>query len=303
MYNLLMTPEEGAWDKPTWVIDPSRYLEHTHKSLQEKFAALTDDVIAQLKTIPALFTYEKSLKAPARVGRIVEIQQLTRDIRLTVSMDPFVPPIAPVRLEQLYRDLDIDQKYEVNRLHWALKNVDLAQVLTTAGIIPAVPLQAPRRPPKVFMSYSWETPEHKQWVSQLGAYLRSKGIDVILDQWHLRPGGDMVVFMQQSLQDANRVLVICTPTYVEKAARRTGGVGFEHMIVTGQMMKDLGTTKFIPIVFDTQNPVVPAELATRLYFNLGAGADLQDRWEALAGELHGAYVPPPPLGHNPYQRT
>ena len=45
--------------------------------------------------------------------------------------------------------------------------------------------------PKVFISYSYDTPEHKQWVSELGAKLRRKGVEVILDQWHLRLGDDL----------------------------------------------------------------------------------------------------------------
>jgi hypothetical protein len=301
MYNLLMAAQEGAWDQPTFTFESYRYLEHTHPLIKAKFELLTDDVILHLKAMPALFAYEKFREAPARVGRIVEIQQLTQHVRVTISMDPSVPPIRVERLEQLYRELDIEPKFEVNRTHWALKNVDLAAVLTGAGIIPTANLQPQQRPPKVFISYSWETPEHRQWVSQLGVYLRSRGIEVILDQWHLRGGADVVAFMRQSLQEADRVLVISTPTYVAKADLRTGGVGFEHMIVTAQLMKNLGTTKFIPIILDAQQPVLPAELATRMYFNLGAGADIEARFEALVRELHNAHVPLPPLGPNPFR--
>jgi hypothetical protein len=303
MYSMLIAAREGAWDEPTYTFESHRYLEHTHPLIKAKFELLTDDVILRLKAMPALFAYEEFREAPARVGRIVEIQQLTQHVRVTVSMDPSVPPISPARLEQLYDELDIDAKYEVNRTHWALKNVDLAAVLKAAGIIPSAYLQPQERPPKVFISYSWETPEHRQWVSQLGVYLRSRGIEVILDQWHLRGGADVVAFMQQSLQEADRVLVISTPTYVTKADRRTGGVGFEHMIVTGQLMKNLGTTKFIPIILDAQKPVLPAELSTRIYFNLGAGPDIEARFEALVRELHNAHVPLPPLGPNPYRPT
>ena len=42
--------------------------------------------------------------------------------------------------------------------------------------------------PKVFISYSHDSPEHRRWVSELGAKLRDNGVDAILDQWDLGPG-------------------------------------------------------------------------------------------------------------------
>ena len=42
--------------------------------------------------------------------------------------------------------------------------------------------------------------------------------------------------------------MVCTETYVKKADEGKGGVGYEAMIVTGELVKNLGTSKFIPIV-------------------------------------------------------
>ena len=38
-------------------------------------------------------------------------------------------------------------------------------------------------PPKVFISYSWSSPEHEQFVLDLATQLRESGIDAILDKW------------------------------------------------------------------------------------------------------------------------
>ena len=43
-------------------------------------------------------------------------------------------------------------------------------------------------PPRVFISYSHDSSEHRQWVSHLGTELRGKGIDAILDQWGMSFG-------------------------------------------------------------------------------------------------------------------
>jgi hypothetical protein len=51
--------------------------------------------------------------------------------------------------------------------------------------------------PKVFISYSHDTPAHKDWVRGLAGDLRSKGIDAVLDQWDLSAGQDIVAFMAE----------------------------------------------------------------------------------------------------------
>ena len=51
--------------------------------------------------------------------------------------------------------------------------------------------------PTVFISYSHDSPAHKQWVSELGAKLRQNGVDAVLDQWDLNPGDDMTRFMEK----------------------------------------------------------------------------------------------------------
>lgn len=44
--------------------------------------------------------------------------------------------------------------------------------------------------PKVFVSYSWTTPEFEQWVLDVATELRENGVDVVLDKWDLKEGQD-----------------------------------------------------------------------------------------------------------------
>ena len=44
--------------------------------------------------------------------------------------------------------------------------------------------------PKVFISYSWTTPEHEQRVLDIATELVESGIDAILDKWDLKEGDD-----------------------------------------------------------------------------------------------------------------
>ena len=86
--------------------------------------------------------------------------------------------------------------------------------------------------PKAFVSYSHDSQEHKKWVLDFATRLRNSGVDAILDQWELQPGDDLPHFMEKYLRTSDRVLMICTDQYVEKANTGAGGVGYEKMIVT-----------------------------------------------------------------------
>ncbi len=92
--------------------------------------------------------------------------------------------------------------------------------------------------------------------------LRNSGIDAILDQWELQPGDDLTHFMEQNLAAADRVLMICTDKYVEKANSGVGGVGYEKMIVTSDLLKSIDSNKVIPIIRQAGTRSVPTFLKT-----------------------------------------
>ena len=102
--------------------------------------------------------------------------------------------------------------------------------------------------PKAFISYSHDSQDHKKWVLDLATRLRNNGIDAILDQWDLKPGDDLPRFMEQGLIAADCVLMICTDKYVEKANAGAGGVGYEKMIVTADLLKTIDSNKVIPLI-------------------------------------------------------
>ncbi len=48
----------------------------------------------------------------------------------------------------------------------------------------------PITPPKVFISYSWTSEEHKDWVLRMAERLVGDGVDVVLDRWDFKEGHD-----------------------------------------------------------------------------------------------------------------
>ena len=93
----------------------------------------------------------------------------------------------------------------------------------------------------------------------------------IFDQWEHRPGDDLVLFMERGIRDADRVLAICTDSYVRKANAGEGDVGYEPTIVTRKLAEDVGVNKFIPIIPQASGEEkVPSFLDTQVYIDLPA---------------------------------
>ena len=157
--------------------------------------------------------------------------------------------------------------------------------------------------PRVFVSYSHDSQEHKDWVLGLSTRLLKNGVDILLDQWDVTLGGDLPHFMETGLTAADRVLAICTPVYVAKANSGRGGVGYEKMILTAQLMASITADRIIPVVRgDSGTDVVPTFLASKRYIDFRDDAAFEARYAELLRDIHGERISPrPPLGPNPFK--
>lgn len=156
--------------------------------------------------------------------------------------------------------------------------------------------------PRAFISYSHDSQSHKKWVLDLAVRLRNSGVDAILDQWELQPGDDIPHFMETNLAAADRVLMVCTEKYVQKANTGTGGVGYEKMIVTSELMKSIDSNKVVPIVRQAGTHHVPTFLRSKLFIDFSQDSDLEFSFDELLRALVGAPLfKKPPLGNNPFK--
>lgn len=156
--------------------------------------------------------------------------------------------------------------------------------------------------PKVFISYSHDTQDHKKWVLDLATRLRNSGIDAIIDQWELGPGDDLPHFMETNLAGADRVLMICTERYVEKANSGSGGVGFEKMIITSDLLSKIDSNKVIPVVKQDASNDVPTFLKSKLYIDFSKSDDYELSFDNLVRSIHGAPLfKKPEIGNNPFK--
>ncbi len=148
--------------------------------------------------------------------------------------------------------------------------------------------------PRVFISYSHDSPAHKEWVVSLATRLRASGVDAVLDLWELQPGDDLPSFMERNLASANRVLMICTEKYVTKANSGMGGVGYEKMIVTAELVRNIDSNKVIPLIRQAGTRHVPTFLGTKLFVDFSVEDQFEFAFDELIRTIHNAplYVKP-----------
>jgi hypothetical protein len=153
---------------------------------------------------------------------------------------------------------------------------------------------------RVFVSYSHTSPEHEEWVKRLGTFLRDSGIDARLDIWNLRHGMDLPQFMTNELALAERVIIISDEKYAEKADGRVGGVGWETMIVQGDIASQPpDNTKYLVIVHSKSVEAgLPRYLKTKFVIHWPDATFDEKNKQTLLRELYDQ-VKAPPLGPKP----
>lgn len=142
-------------------------------------------------------------------------------------------------------------------------------------------------PMRAFVSYSWDSEDHKDWVRRFAEDLIRNGVDVTLDQFDLTPGQDRYLFMERGVTGADVVLIVCTPSYVERANERQRGVGVETTLLTPQFFEAHADKQFIPIIrqrYDTLS-ATPFYLASLVYLDFTEDSTYAESLEGLLRHL------------------
>ena len=159
--------------------------------------------------------------------------------------------------------------------------------------------------PKLFISYSWSSPEHEKWVINLATELVENGVDVIFDKWDLKEGQDANAFMERMVTDQviKKVAIIFDRAYAEKADSRTGGVGTETQIISPEIYAKADQNKFVAVLTEKDEngkPFLPTYYKSRIYIDLSDDNLYASNFEQL---LRWVYDKPlyvkPELGEKP----
>jgi len=160
------------------------------------------------------------------------------------------------------------------------------------------------RPVRVFISYSWgEGEEYRKWVKSLAMRLREDGVDAILDAW--RPEGQTIPdFMNSEVRKADKVLVLCSPTFRTKVhqtedGEQETGVGWESGLLTGSIFSGIGGSraKVVPVLAKGEwNESAPDFLLAFAWEDLRNPKTFEPDYERLYGRIVSGGEKPPPLG-------
>ncbi|GGG07524.1 toll/interleukin-1 receptor domain-containing protein [Paenibacillus abyssi] len=86
-------------------------------------------------------------------------------------------------------------------------------------------------PIPAFISYSWDSPQHQQWVLDLANKLRKNGVDAKLDIFITQSGTvNLNSMMVQNMMRNSFIIVVLTENYADRADNNKGGVGFETVL-------------------------------------------------------------------------
>ncbi len=160
-------------------------------------------------------------------------------------------------------------------------------------------------PPKVFISYSWSSAPHIEWVVGLATLLRENGADAHLDKWDLKEGHDAYAYMERMVSDpaVTKVVMICDEAYANKANKRAGGVGTEAQIISPELYKKTEQDKFVAIVREKDsegNPFVPTFYGGRIHIDMSDEELFAENFEQLLRWIYGQPLyPKPTLGSAP----
>ncbi|MBZ9772900.1 toll/interleukin-1 receptor domain-containing protein [Mesorhizobium sp. CO1-1-8] len=158
----------------------------------------------------------------------------------------------------------------------------------------------------IFISYSWDSEDHKAWVRALAERLVANGVHVHLDQWDVRYGESLTQFMDTCLPESDFVLVVCTPAYKSKATIRQGGVGYEAQIISARIAASIARHRFVPVLRtgalrpDDPDAAIPAYLQGVLALDIRKDEDFEVQFENLLRHIYGVpAIARPQLGGPP----
>jgi len=147
---------------------------------------------------------------------------------------------------------------------------------------------------KAFISYNHESEAHQQFVLNFAKKLRADGIDCIIDLYETAPPQGWALWMEEQIEEADVVLLVCTETYARRFRRREvveigegKGVGYESALITNMLyLKYARTSEFIPII-PPEGDInhIPHILKSHTFYTLSNDLDNDTEYEKLYGFL------------------
>lgn len=140
-YNLIVVGDGDLDGTGHFLVDKTRAItESTSQELKDAYATLTPEAISAVKTFPVIIATENHAygktddQHQAIYGIITDVKVQDNGIKVYYQILNWIPQ---QRLNELAPELGIGRASsfnELNRMHWAIKRINMVEVLREAGI-------------------------------------------------------------------------------------------------------------------------------------------------------------------------
>jgi len=134
MYNLLVSGNDEAWNGEPWIMETGRCArEYTDSEITKTYGDFTSSQVEALRRFPCIFAYEAGCKKDPKFGIIRDVVMRQGKVKVEYELVEIDRFIKHEDILDLQFELDISD-WEMNRTHWAIKNVNLAKELAAKGV-------------------------------------------------------------------------------------------------------------------------------------------------------------------------
>ncbi|MCB1193496.1 MAG: PD40 domain-containing protein [Leptospiraceae bacterium] len=132
-------------------------------------------------------------------------------------------------------------------------------------------------PPRAFISYTWDSEEHKEKIRNFSDLLREYGVDCNIDQYEISPPEGWTHWAINQVEESDYVLIVYTENYKNLANKKISSIANRDFVwqadLVTNILYQLGNRneggKFIPVVFQEKDKEhIPIQLRQYTSYNL-----------------------------------
>jgi hypothetical protein len=134
VYNLLVSGNTESWEGEPLILEEGRCArEYTDAEITQKYGEFTHSQVEEIRRFPCIFAYEGGWKKDPKFGLIRNITKRQGKVKIEYEIIKLKKFIGHSDLSDMLFDLDISD-WEMNRTHWAIKDINLSKELVAKGI-------------------------------------------------------------------------------------------------------------------------------------------------------------------------
>ena len=135
MYNLFVSGNNEAWDGEPYILEIGRCVrEYTDAEITNKYGELTSEQVDAIRRLPCIFAYEAGWKKNPNFGIVREVTKRHGKAKIEYELVELEKFITHSDIEEMRFELDISD-WEMNRTHWAIKDINLAKELSAKNVL------------------------------------------------------------------------------------------------------------------------------------------------------------------------